>query len=259
MTDMKAKRDAHERVTCTRPQLSILPYNGKIYGTRGVCYGADKYARGNYFGPPPEGVTPVARFLGYLDAAARHLGKIAHAVNVALGTGGDAVAACAVVDDEASGGFPPSMLPHMAHAIAGLMIAVECGVHDGLLPADPGEPWKAHPMYQAVLARRGVASSDLPQKDDPDAEARRTPTEVTVRLGQALVGHQFMTDVVVLVPLHRQYDEEWKDWERMVLRPRMGANHWTYRYVHRDGRSVQGVPIQGGVAADLTPGPSDLT
>jgi hypothetical protein len=185
MADMKVLRNLRE----SRPLLSILPYNGEVYGSRGLEYGADKYARGNYFGAPPASVDPVDRFLEYLDAAKRHIGKIAQAINVAKGTGGDARAACACPDDESSGGFPASHLPHIAHAIAGLLIAVECGINDGLLPEDPGQPWKKDPMYADVLERRAAgkkggplegktdaeirAQQGLPQKDDPDAERAR--------------------------------------------------------------------------------------
>jgi hypothetical protein len=180
--DMKILRNQRE----ARPKLSISQYNGTVYGVRATEYGADKYARGNYHGAPPASVDPVDRFAEYIDAAQRHLGKIAQAINIAKGTGGDVRAACAVVDDEASGGFPPSMLPHIAHAIAGLKILVECGVNDGLLPLDPGQPWIRDPAYAEVLARRAaaklgltealdakLAGAGLPQKDDPDAEAKR--------------------------------------------------------------------------------------
>lgn len=169
MPDMKVLRNLRE----SRPMLSILPYNGEVQGSRALEYGADKYSRANYFGPPPANVDPVDRFLEYIDAAKRHLGKIAQAINIAKGTGGDARAACACLDDEASGGFPASSLPHIAHVIAGLMIAVECGVTDGLLPADPGQPWKKDALYASVLEKRGAPAQGLPQKDDPDAERRR--------------------------------------------------------------------------------------
>lgn len=193
--DMKILRNLRE----SRPELSILPYNGMVYGSRGTEYGADKYARGNYFGAPPANVDPVDRFAEYLSAAMRHLGKIAQAINVAKGTGGDARAACADLDTEASGGFPPSMLPHIAHAIAGLNIAVECGINDGLLPADPGQPWKRHPMYADVLERRAAgkgnkleglrddqirAQQGLPQKDNPDAERARVEALSAARVSE---------------------------------------------------------------------------
>jgi hypothetical protein len=169
--DMKLLRNQRE----SRPMLSIVPYNGKVHGSRAMEYGADKYARGNYHGALPQGVDPVNSYLEYLDAAMRHIGKIAHAVNVAKGAGGDQKKACAAPDDEASGGFPASNLPHTDHAIASLLIAVELGAAHGLLPVDPGQPWKKDPLYAGVLERRGGADrrAAIPQKDDPDAEHAR--------------------------------------------------------------------------------------
>src|SRR5688572_19639270 len=123
-----------------RPKMSILPRIGTVYGVRAIEYGADKYARGNYHGPPPAALGADAgakRLLGYIDAAQRHLTHVADAVNRALGTGGDVTAACAVVDDEAAGGFPASNLPHLAHALASLLIGVTCAADDGCLPVDP--------------------------------------------------------------------------------------------------------------------------
>jgi hypothetical protein len=180
--DMKAARNARERVRCERPQLSILPRHGMVHQSRGTEYGADKYARGNYFGPPPATVTVAKQILDYVDAAMRHLTQISQAMNVALGTGGDVKKAFAVPDLDASGGFPPSMLPHFSHALAGLGILAEIAVANGFLPADPGQPWKEHPMYQEVLARRAATASTVATsvahdpadaKADPDAERRR--------------------------------------------------------------------------------------
>ena len=166
--------DMKHGLTGDRPKMSLLGEDAATFQVRGTEYGADKYARGNYYGPAPEGVTPVDRFLGYIDATMRHLLAITKAINVARGTGGDQEAACGVVDDKASGGFPPSLLPHIAHAMASTAIGIECAVRDGILTADPGQPWKRHPLYAEVLARRGTKSgSGLPQKDDPDSERRR--------------------------------------------------------------------------------------
>lgn len=156
--DMKA---ASTIASGARPQLSILPQTGMVYASRPIEYGGDKYARGNYYGPAST-VTPIKRFLGYLDAALRHIVATQDAINRALGTGGDLAAACAAPDDVASGGFPPSGLPHVAHAISSLMIGVTGAADDGLLPADPGQPWKA-----------ALIEPGLPQKDDPAAERRR--------------------------------------------------------------------------------------
>ncbi len=149
-----------------RPALSLVPRTGAIYGVRATEYGADKYARGNYHGPPPAKLganAGVMRLLGYIDATMRHLMHVSDKINRALGTGGDLAAACACVDDEASGNFPASMLPHLAHALASMNIGISCAVDDGLLPADPGQPWK-----KVITVEAG-----LPQKDDPAAEKAR--------------------------------------------------------------------------------------
>lgn len=163
MSEKRAGGDMKHGLTGSRPALSILPRTGLIYGCRPLEYGADKYARGNYHGPPPAGVTGAMRLLGYIDAAQRHLTAVTDAVNRALGTGGDMAEAAADRDLEASGNFPASGLPHLAHALASLLIGVSCAVEDGLLPADPGQPWKTQ------LA----PETGLPQKDDPAAERAR--------------------------------------------------------------------------------------
>lgn len=137
--------DLKEGLTSSRPRLSITPRTPRIHLCRALEYGGDKYKRGNYHGGAPEGVEPVMRVLGYLDATYRHLEEVTDAVNRALGTGGDTAAACAVVDSVASAGFAASGLPHLSHALASLSLAIECAVADGLLPADPGQPWRAAP------------------------------------------------------------------------------------------------------------------
>lgn len=159
--------------TAAKPKMSILPLTGLTYGVRPIEYGADKYARGNYHAPPPPGLdddpqlAAVKRFLGYLDAAGRHITETTDAINRALGSGGNLVAACRVVDDKMSGNFPPSMLPHLSHAIASLMIGVTCAADDGLLDKDPGQPWKA------LLAATKTDSAIEARKADPSSERSR--------------------------------------------------------------------------------------
>lgn len=139
--DMKAG------LTSSRPKLSIVPAAGELYQCRAMEYGADKYKRGNYHNAPPEGVAPAARVMGYVDAALRHLRAVADAYNrespVAQGPASLTFgAALAARDTVASGGFPASGLPHLAHAMASVALAIQCGVDDSLLPDDPGQPWK---------------------------------------------------------------------------------------------------------------------
>lgn len=145
-----APGDMKAGLTTDRPRLSIVPLAGELYQCRAMEYGADKYRRGNYHGSPPEGSDPAARVMGYVDAAMRHLRAVADAYNRAFADRGDGtdasgamVAALCTPDVVASGGLPASGLPHLAHAMASVALAVQCGVDDGLLPADPGQPWRA--------------------------------------------------------------------------------------------------------------------
>lgn len=183
-----------------RPKLSINGKHAAIYQCRGSEYGEAKYARGNYHGPAPANVTPEARIMGYIDAVMRHCTEIADAYNRALGTGGDARAAIACADTGASGGFPASMLPHLAHILAGAGIAVECAVADGLLPADPGQPWKA-----------GAVEQGLPQKDDPAAERARV--ESLRRSHEALDEYyQRQADAADPLPAHDFVPHKGENW-----------------------------------------------
>jgi len=165
--------DMKHGLTSSKPKLSIIGRRSMNYQTRGMEYGDDKYARGNYYNAPPAGVSRVERFMGYVDAAMRHLTDIALAYNYAKGTGGDVGAACSIIDDEINGEFPPSMLPHIALAAASMMVGIEVAVMDGILQADPGQPWKKHPLYQTVLEKRGLKVIDIPQKYDTEAERDR--------------------------------------------------------------------------------------
>lgn len=163
--ERRAIGDMKAGLTGAKPKLSILPRAMLTYAARPIEYGADKYARGNYHGPPPAALGENAaalRTLGYIDAALRHLTRVSDAINHALGTGGDVRAAVGTVDDDATGGFPPSMLPDLAHALASVGLGITCAVDDGLLPADPGRPWDA--------LRPPI---ELPQKADPAAERAR--------------------------------------------------------------------------------------
>jgi hypothetical protein len=45
-------------------------------------------------------------------------------------------------DTDAGIKFPASGLPHVAHAVASLNMAIAQAVNGELLPADPGKPWE---------------------------------------------------------------------------------------------------------------------
>lgn len=162
-TTRRAVGDMKQGLTGSRPKMSILPRVALVHTVRAIEYGADKYARGNYHGPPPPTVSPEDRLLGYIDATMRHLTRVADMINRAKGTGGDIRAACRTRDEDGGGKFPASSLPDLSHALASMAIGVSCAVDDGLLPEDPGQPWKAE------LA----PESAIPQKSDPEAERAR--------------------------------------------------------------------------------------
>lgn len=169
LNDMKAGL-----ASTRKPMLSMIPRVAKTYLTRALMYGSVKYRRSNFYGDAPPGVTPALRLLAYLDATERHISRVTDALNLAIGTGGDVVAAARTADDDGGGDFPPSMLPDLAHALASLAIGVLCAVKDGLLPEDPGQPWEQHPDYAAAMARRAPVVDPIPQKRDPASETRHT-------------------------------------------------------------------------------------
>lgn len=170
---MSEENRKHALIGGAKPDLSLLPRVAMDYESRALEYGDDKYLRGNYFCPPPAGVNKAKHLLGYIAAAMRHLTSTTDAINRAIGTGGDVAAACASPDDEPGVGFPPSMLPHLALAMSSLAIGITRAVDDGLLPTDPGQPWKQHPGYPEVIERRGGIVDAVPQKANPDGEKLR--------------------------------------------------------------------------------------
>ena len=174
-----------------RPKLSMIPRVALIYITRALEYGADKYARSNFYGAAPAGVSSAERVLGYIDATQRHLARVADNINRALGTGGDLAAAVGTVDADGGGKFPASNIPDLAHALASLAIGVLCAVNDGLLPEDPGQPWRAE---MAPTTRAG----DIPQKDDPAAEKARVAALSGVVTAIAGVGFPAGTPLVAV-------------------------------------------------------------
>lgn len=226
-TDMK------HGLTSDRPRLTITPRTAQVYTTRALEYGADKYRRGNYHAPPPPHVSEVERLLGYLDAAIRHASEVADRINRAIGAGGDPEllrAACAAADDVASGNFPASGLPHLAHALASLSIGVTCAADAGLLPTDPGQPWRA-----------GERSEALAQKDDPAAERARVDA---LTAGANHLPAEMASSLLLAASTNR------------------GGTNVAARVVdcgtgYRITKGAVGLGVVGGLAADLTPGASD--
>jgi hypothetical protein len=134
--------------------MSTLPRAALVYAARAMEYGDFRYRRGNYYGPPPDGVRPEERLLVYLDAILRHATAVTESLNRAIGTGGNLTAAACVQD-------PDSGLPHLAHLLASAMLAITVAEDDDLVPADPGTPWtEASPSPPAPPASVRDDSTD---------------------------------------------------------------------------------------------------
>lgn len=153
LADMKAGL-----VRGAKPDLTHVRTSLGIYTARNCEYGSDKYDRANYLRPVnPEGYTPETptkadfeRLRAYLravishtqqalDSMERHQATDPHFVDVE----GMKRAAYAVDTDETPGAkVGASKLPHVGGACASLMMAIEQAVLAGLLPADPGTPWR---------------------------------------------------------------------------------------------------------------------
>lgn len=128
----------------------------QIYTSRPCEYGSDKYERGNYRRPTGGAVhtEPTAadfeRYRQYLRAARDHIDDTLDAMeaHIALDprledVAGMMRAAYAADTDFAPGAkVGPSLLPHVAHGCASLNMAITQATDCGLIPRDPGTPWR---------------------------------------------------------------------------------------------------------------------
>jgi hypothetical protein len=128
----------------------------QVYTARPCEYGDVKYIRANY--RRPMGGTrhdvPTAedfkRFRGYMRAARDHIDEVLDLMELHLATDPDLLdvegfmlAAYAVdTDPDVTGKVGPSLLPHIAPACASLNMAITQATDCGLLPRDPGQPWR---------------------------------------------------------------------------------------------------------------------
>lgn len=226
--------DMKQGLTGSRPKMSILPRVPMVHAVRAIEYGADKYARGNYHGPAPAGVSPEDRLLGYVDATIRHLTRVADAINRAKGTGGDVRAACSTRDEDGGGKFPASSLPDLSHALASMMIGVSCAADDGLLVEDPGQPWKN--QLPAEVA--------IPQKSDPAAERARVAS-----LRPAVTEDIRASQCISTAP---------PSFGRNQMPPEMVPALMSNTTCCAGHGPAWSTACVGGLAADLTPGEADL-
>jgi hypothetical protein len=157
LKDMKEALGSGRKPDITHMRLSMI-----VYGSRACEYGSDKYERSNYL-RPNSGVLDADfnRFRGYLRACVSHVMHTLDAME--LHQAGDPelkdedgmMVAAYAADLDPCDKVGPSCLPHLCGAVASLNMAIEQATRSGLLPKDPGQPWKG-----LVAGRNYVATED---------------------------------------------------------------------------------------------------
>jgi hypothetical protein len=146
MRDMKAALGNFFKPNITHVRVAIMTYIA-----RACEYGSDKYERGNYMRPTKNN-TPAEnfeRFEGYLRSVLTHIVKTLDSMEAHRSFDPNLedlpgmMRACYAPDtDPGNDKVGSSYLPHVAHAAAGLMMAIVQATLFGMLPKDPGCPWK---------------------------------------------------------------------------------------------------------------------
>lgn len=142
-------KDMKEALGSTvKPDLTHVRKGIMVYIARACEFGSFKYERGNYLrqvGDQDGFAADFERLRSYLRAALGHVVDTLDAMEMHLAIDPDLedddgmLRAAYAADD---GDIPKtSGLPHLAHAAASLMMAIEQAVVHGLLPEDPGQPW----------------------------------------------------------------------------------------------------------------------
>jgi hypothetical protein len=143
--DMKEALGSARKADLTHVRTSLM-----TYVARACEYGAAKYERANFARPAGETKEDFERLRAYLRAAVSHLMVTLDSMerhqsrDPQLRDAWGMRDAAYAPDTDAKEGCPvgASGLPHLAHAAASLMMAIEQATLYGLLPADPGQPWE---------------------------------------------------------------------------------------------------------------------
>lgn len=153
-------KDVKEALGSARkPDITHLRSAFATYVSRPCEYGCDKYERANYLRATGEGAheqptgTDFERFRSYLRAMISHGLLVLDAMErhqandpQLLDVDGMKRAAYAVDTDMKPGQkIGASLLPHVAMCGSSMMMAIEQAVDCGLLPRDPGTPWRDVP------------------------------------------------------------------------------------------------------------------
>lgn len=154
---MSGLKDVKEALSSARkPDITHVRSAFMTYTARPCEYGSDKYERSNFMRPTGDGPheMPTAadfeRLRTYLRAAMGHIASTLDSMErhqaqdpQLVDVTGMRLAAYAVDTDATPGAkVGPSLLPHIAPACSSLNMAITQAVDCGLLPADPGTPWR---------------------------------------------------------------------------------------------------------------------
>lgn len=178
MKDLKAALGNRSKPDITHVRKSVMTYIA-----RGCEYGNDVYERANYLLPVEGTKAAFERHRAYLRAAVSHLAEILdgmerhQSLDPQLLDNDGMRTAMFAADHSASQtaidkGVGPSKLPHIAHAAASIMMAIEQLVLQGHLPADPGSPWtaKAATIAGEGAAARATVADEVELTDEDVAE-----------------------------------------------------------------------------------------
>ena len=193
MKDLKEALGSARKADVTHVRSGI-----KRYIARACEYGSAKYERGNYLRPAAAGAkrggtqapelvrADFNRLRAYLRAAASHIDATLDAMELHLAEDPQLLdvegmrRAAYAEDTDAKPGcrVGASGLPHVAHAAASLMMAIEQATVYGLLPDDPGEPW----ALRAVVAAMPEEPSEFVCEPDIGTEVADEREQMYLRM-----------------------------------------------------------------------------
>jgi hypothetical protein len=145
LKDIKESLSSARKADTTHVRRSF-----QIYTARPCEYGSDKYERANFMRPTDGLKGDFERLRAYLRAARDHIDETLESMerhqsqDPMLNDREGMKRAAYAVDTDAKPGqkIGPSLLPHVAPACASLMMAITQATDCGLLPKDPGTPWR---------------------------------------------------------------------------------------------------------------------
>lgn len=193
MKDLKESLSSARKADLTHVRKAFM-----VYTARPCELGTIKYVRSNFLrtAAPVEGGAPLAadfvRFRSYLRAAMAHIVEVLDAMEIHQATDPNLLdvegmkrAAYAVDTDVTPGArVGASLLPHVAPACSSLMMAVTQAVNAGLLPADPGTPWREPAVLEIVTANLARRAEKLLDHVEAGGKLQlRTPSDVPVVQG----------------------------------------------------------------------------